>query len=141
MITVNSVSERREAVTAVNDYDTRTGGLKSQRAKYEKPLWWFILAILNGKDSVTGHTTVDIRLELMSHNLHYSQPAIDRCLKIMTNLDYSIQPQRRNCGISCYDAVTTLGDLHCQGNYARVYRLGVTKSEAAYHRKSHNIIL
>jgi major membrane immunogen (membrane-anchored lipoprotein) len=41
MITVNSIKERREAVTAINDYDNRTGGLKSQRAKYEKPLWWY----------------------------------------------------------------------------------------------------
>lgn len=141
MITVNSVSERREAVTAINDYDNRTGGLKSQRAKYEKPLWWFILAILNGRDSVRGHSTDDIRQELLSHNLDYSQPAIDRCLKIMTNLDYSIHPHRRNCGISCYDAVTILGDLHHQGNYARVFRLGVTQEEADYHRKSHNIVL
>lgn len=141
MITVNSVVERREAVTAINDYDGRTGGLKSQSAKYEKPLWYFLSSIIPGRDFPHGYTVRAMQSELLKHNLSYSQVAVNRCLSIMMNLDRSIHPHRRNCGIGCYDLVSRLGGLHTRWSYPFYYFFGVSEEEVKYHRKANNIVL
>lgn len=148
MITVNSYPERREAVTAINDFDTRTGGLKSQKAKYEKPLWFYILALLPGQDQSFGMGVDDIQKELKKHNLHFTVVAIHRALQVMMNLDESIKPHRRNCGISCYEATEKLGGVkRCVSFSSRpvpgarpmVYYLGKSISLIHYHRKAWNI--
>lgn len=147
MIKVNSVSERREAVTAINDYDNRTGGLKSQRAKYEKPLWWYILAILNGSDHKYAHSVQNIIDELKNHNIIVSQVSVNRTLRIMSDTSFHIHPHRRGCGISCHEAVKLLGGIKIStwyqagrvGRAPWVFYLGATQSTVKYERRVWNI--
>jgi hypothetical protein len=107
---ITSISQRREAVNAINEYDANNGVGTSQKAKHEKPLWWFILAILNGRDG-KPMSAFEITDKLAQHGLNYTVPAITAALKVMMNLDKSIHPCRRNCGISCYDAVRKMGEI------------------------------
>lgn len=111
MITVTNIPERRQAVTAINNYDRLNGLNSSQRAKYERPLWAFIAAILPGSDAKSAMDTLTIQAILADSNIHVTVPAIYRALKVMTNLDYSIHPHRRNCGASCYDVVEKMGGI------------------------------
>ena len=111
MITVKNIPERREAVTAINVYDRENGLNSSQRAKYERPLWAFIAAILVGNDRSFAMSPTSIQNHLKKHNIHVTLPAITRTLNVMINLDKSIHPHRRNCGISCYEAVSRMGGI------------------------------
>ncbi len=145
MITVNSVVERREAVTAINDYDTRTGGLKSQRAKYEKPLWWYILALLNGQNNQYAHSVENIVEDLKYHNIVVSQASVYRALAIMSDTAHQIHPNRRGCGISCHTAVKLLGGIKTTsyvagtGRPLQMFYLGSVQSRVDYNRRAWNM--
>jgi hypothetical protein len=145
MITVNSIKERREAVTAINDYDNRTGGLKSQRAKYEKPLWWYILAILNGRDVMTTQTIQNIVARLKTHGIVVSWQSVNRTVMIMFDTDRQIHPHRRGCGIGCHEAVKILGGLlwvykkSPVGRTAMSICLNSNQHMVDYYRRSWNI--
>lgn len=150
MITVNSIPERREAVTAINDFDDRTGMLKSQRAKYEKPLWFYILAILCGKDQKRCHSVQCIVDILAIHNIKVSKASVNRTLKIMLDTNYHIHPHRRGCGVSCHEAVAKMGGLlYCKqqnnqtglGAPVHLYFLGGNISSVRYWRRVFNIHL
>jgi hypothetical protein len=120
---INSIGERREAVNAINDYDSRNGVLISQKAKHEKPVWWYILAVLvEAKKTLTTDEIVEI---LKEHELPYSRQVVHRFLRVMMNLDESIHPHRRNCGISCYDAVTRLGGIKLCGPNKHTYQFAL----------------
>lgn len=107
---ISDVGNRREAVTAINVFDRANGIRVSQGAKYEKPIWYFVLAVLPGADK-EGITVNQILRRLAKHGVFVSQVAVNRVLNIMIHKDASIHPYRRNCGIGCYEAVSKMGDI------------------------------
>lgn len=141
--------DSREVVNKLNEFYANTGVVVSQRAKYERPSWFYVAAILNGDDRRWAHTPQSIQEILANHGINLTIPAITRTLKIMMNLDESIHPHRRNCGISCYDVVRGLGNVHRtvvsghvgRGHPAYVYYFGADQAKVYRFRKAFNITL
>jgi hypothetical protein len=143
---INSIQERREAVTAINDFDVRTGVLKSQRAKYEKPLWFYILAILNGRDNSVAHSVQCIVDRLKNHGIVVGWPAVNRTFNIMMDTNKQIHPHRRGCGIGCHEAVARLGGVRMVtanpnglGRPPVLFYLGANQIDVNYYRRAWNI--
>jgi hypothetical protein len=107
---INSIADRRYWTNEINDYDDRNGVLRSQRAKYEKPTWWYIACILPGFNK-RGLSTTEIQNILAAFNIFITYQSISRILRIMSDTKFQIHPHRRGCGISCHDVVTELGGL------------------------------
>ena len=109
-VIVTNIHVRRMFVTAINEFDKANGIRTSQSAKYEKPMWYYVLACLRGYDG--GKITCEQIIEkLATHNIIVTYQQVYRAIKTMQNKDESIKPHRRNCGISCYGAVSKLGDI------------------------------
>jgi hypothetical protein len=142
---IKSVIDRRHVVTKINEFDDNNGIGKSQRAKYEKPMWYYVACILNGSDRTSAFSQTDMVEILAGHGIVVSKMTIARTLKLMTNLDESIQPQRRNCGVGCYEAVRALGGIQDNGNWSSVeenlYWFGKHTNSVNYYRRSFNIRL
>ena len=139
MITVKNIPQRREAVTAINVYDRENGLNSSQRAKYERPLWAFVAALLPGEDRTYAPSQTDLQEQLAEHGIHVTLPAIGRTLHIMLHLDESIHPHRRNCGVSCYEAVKQMGGIQMypdnhKDNVTR-YSFGASHAKVTYLRR------
>jgi hypothetical protein len=146
-LVISGYVDSREVVNRLNEFYVNSGIVISQKAKYERPSWFYIAGILNGSDRKWAHSPQTIQDELAEHGINLAIPAISRTLKIMMNLDYSIHPHRRNCGISCYDVVKGLGgvirvreyDHIGKGQPSYVYYFGEKQSRVYRFRKAHNI--
>ena len=146
---IKDVGHRREAVTAINVFDEVNGIRTSQRAKYEKPMWYYILAVLPPSDKDEPGMTVDcIIRKLAQHNIVVKHQAVYRTLIVMINKSESIHPHRRNCGVNCYDAVGAMGDieyydtpLNEKGRPSFWYILGANKEQVNRARRAYNIRL
>lgn len=136
---IDTFKASRLCVTKLNAFYEEKGVIKSQRAKYEVPLWYCLCAILPSDESRTGMTIANMIEKLKSVGIHVSEVAIRRTLRIMTYLDESIHPHRRNCGVGCYEAVTALGGLRCAGPDPIVYWLGGKSSKISAYRKANKI--
>jgi len=136
--------DSRELVNRLNQFYAATGVVISQKAKYEKPTWFYILAVLG-----TVHrrmTILDIQERLAEYGLNVTYQSIRSFLKVMMNTEKAIHPHRRNCGISCHELVTLLGgveceyeDIHTGGRPADTYYLGLTSVGLNYWKKVHNV--
>lgn len=146
MITINNIPQRREAVNAINEYDQKNGLNSSQKAKYERPLWAFVASILPGNDVNWAPSQKEIISTLAKHNINITQPAVHCALRTMIKLDESIHPHRRNCGISCYEAVKQMGNI-CVHNDAdgdkriKRYSFGAPHSKVLRVRKAFNLTI
>jgi hypothetical protein len=147
-LVISGFVDSREVVNKLNEFYANTGVVVSQNAKYEKPTWFYIAAILNGEDRLSAHSPQDIQRQLAEHGIKITIPSISRLLHIMMNLDESIHPHRRNCGISCYDVVKGLGGLErCRspkyentvGQSPYVYYFGAPQAKVYRFRKAYNI--
>ncbi len=144
---IKNIPHRREAVTAINVFDKENGIGTSQKAKYEKPLWYFILAVLPSQDAKPV-TIDDIRAKLARHNIIVTYAAIRSSLLVMINKEASIHPHRRNCGVGCFEAVNLLGDIvvdfcaypssdkHGRGAWSDGYALGKSFAQVHYYKKA-----
>jgi hypothetical protein len=140
--------DSREVVNKLNEFYANTGVVVSQRAKYERPSWFYVAAILNGSDRSEAHSPKCIQKQLETAGIKLTIPAISRTLKIMMNLDESIHPHRRNCGVSCHDVVKGLGRVHRsrshsfrRGQPSYVYYFGADQAKVYRFRKAFNIYL
>ena len=106
-LVISGFVDSREVVNKLNEFYTNTGVVVSQRAKYEKPTWFYILAAL----SRHPQTVQEIMDTLKSHNLNLGYQSVLRFLKIMMNTEKAIHPHRRNCGIGCHEAVNLFGGI------------------------------
>ena len=151
MIQITNIPERREAVTAINNYDQLNGINPSQKAKYEKPVWFYVLACLGGNDRKPAVTIADIVTMLSYHNIHIGYQSIRLALRTLIHKQESIQPNRRNCGVGCYEAVSALGDIKVQlgtrvpnqgrGRPESLYWLGQPSQRVGYYKRVYNIFV
>lgn len=122
-LVISGFVDSREVVNKLNEFYANTGITVAQKAKYERPLWFYIAAILTGRDRNKMWSIEGIQEELANHNIKVSAVSILRTLKIMMNLDEAIHPHRRNCGISCYDTVRGMGGIRRISWNARSLRI------------------
>ena len=143
---VTDLGVRRMFVSAIQDYDTANGVLKSQAAKNDKPIWYFLCACLTSVDRKRSITEIVTRLK--SHNIRVTDAQINRAIKVLTNKDASIHPHRRNIGISAYDLVTEMGDIKFSerssgkcGRPDRLYYVGGAKKQVNRVKRYRDISL
>ena len=145
---IKDIGHRREAVTAINVFDKANGIRTSQAAKYEKPMWYYVLACLSGYDG-SKLTISNIIKKLAKHNIIVTNQQVRNAIHVMQNKHESIQPERRNCGINCFGAVTKLGDIKFSisnvgvgyGIPTRHYYLGCDGSTVNSVRREYDIAL
>lgn len=148
-LTIAGFVDSREVVRKLNEFYTATGVLVSQKAKYEKPTWYYIACILNGVNRKNGHTVEDIQYVLKAHGIDVSIQAIRRFLRMMMDTNSAVHPHRRNCGVSCHEIVTRLGGVESgldsqhekRGHPAMVYWFGAKQSAVNYVRRVFNLTL
>lgn len=148
---IHGFVDSREVVNKLNEFYNSVGVVISQRAKYEKPSWFYILAILSDSEYGNGLLTInDIVCLLKEHNLKISYQSVRRYLKIMMNTKAAIHPHRRNCGISCHEFVKGFGGIarvigtgidSCSdfGRPPDAYRLGFSKVGVEYFKRAYNV--
>ena len=108
-LNITSFMDSREVVNKLNTFYAGTGVIISQKAKYERPTWFYILAVLtHHRQSIN-----QIVEKLKQHNLNVTRENVYRFLKIMLNTRRAIHPHRRNCGMSCHTMVIMFGGVHC----------------------------
>ena len=144
-LTIQGFVDSREVVNKLNEFYVATGVVTSQKAKYEKPTWFYILAVLG---TVKRRMTIlDIQAKLAEHGLNITYQSIRRFLIVMMNTGAAIHSHRRNCGVSCHELVQRFGGVHqCYmdvqgplGTPADSFYIGETSVKANYWRRVHNV--
>lgn len=144
-LTISGFIDSREVVNKLNEFYAGTGVVVSQKAKYERPTWFYILAAL-GRRHMTVNQIVD---KLKRHNITIGYHSVLRFLKIMSNTSRAIHPHKRHCGVSCHELVTSFGGVHREecsvyngrGCAPDTYYLGASVFTINYQRRVHNVFI
>lgn len=147
MIEIRNISDRREAVWQINLFDEANGINPSQRAKYERPLWFYIAAILPSSEE-PGLRVGTIRHKLQLQGIHIIDKSIRRTLRIMMNPDTSIDPARRNFGQSAWAVVQAMEGIIKQlepqdntCNIVETYKWKCNKEMVRFHRSAFRLTI
>ena len=142
---IKDIPDRRGFVTRIQQYDGANGISRTQSPKHERPLWAFVAAFLPGNDSRWAPSQGDIQELLAEHGMNYTVQAIGYALRTMIHLDASIHPHRRNCGVSCYEAVKQMGGIKVWGdlNKANVIRYSFNSKQSCvnYYRRAFGLTI
>jgi hypothetical protein len=91
---------------------------------------------------------MELSEKLARRGIKISTNALQQTLRMMMNLDQSIHPHRRNCGVGCYEAVNAMGGLSFderpsrgRNGTSRLYYLDAKPSRISYFRRVFNITL
>lgn len=109
-VSFENIIDRRILVNTLVDWDEENGIARSQRAKYERPAWALLGSLINGCDG-KELTCEDLQAKLLRHNIRMTTFAIYKALCVMESPKPSYRSHRRNCGVSCEDAMISLGRL------------------------------
>jgi hypothetical protein len=143
-LVISGFVDSREVVNKLNEFYANTGVVISQRAKYERPTWFYILSVL-GRRPMTVQQIVD---KLKTNNINTGYYSVLRFLKVMMNTEEAIHPHRRNCGISCHELVADFGGviqnkcaIHTneKGAPFDTYHLGGSAPSVNYFRRVYNV--
>lgn len=122
---------RKSIVTQLREFDETEGVYRSQKSRYEKPVWQLVLMYLPGRGQ-SPINTQELCERINSDGYMVSFATVTRFMFWLRNLDASIDPKNRNIGKRAYVTTKLLGEIIQFGNYARSkYTLGVTNKQIA----------